>query len=197
MAKRLCGTVDRFDQAGLSGPRRLIWRAASSPPARIVSKILQRGSHAFIAGQGCTGFAGRPDRWPHHCQAAPGRIAPSIRPDLISGRDRSATWPVALCRLVRTDANDRLRCAAFGDDLSFHCRGANGCIDSWDACPVIGTGEVTASSNTAKQRFADISPNCASKPKSMTPSGKIATTSPRCRIASRSKPQGENVPKFQ
>jgi hypothetical protein len=40
---------------------------------------------------------------------------------------------------------------------------------------VVGTGEVTASSNTAKQRFADISPNCASKAKSMTPSGKIAT----------------------
>jgi hypothetical protein len=30
---------------------------------------------------------------------------------------------------------------------------------------VVGTGEVTASSNTAKQRFADISPNCASKAK--------------------------------
>jgi hypothetical protein len=27
---------------------------------------------------------------------------------------------------------------------------------------MVGTGEVTASSNTAKQRFADISPNCAS-----------------------------------
>jgi hypothetical protein len=84
-----------------------------------------------------------------------------------------------------------------GDDLCFPCRGANGCIDSWDACPVVGTGEVTASSNTAKQRFADISPNCASKAKSMTPSGKIATKSPRCRIASRSTLQGENVPKFQ
>ena len=83
-----------------------------------------------------------------------------------------------------------------GDDLCFPCRGANGCIDSWDACPVVGTGEVAASSNTAKQRFADISPNCASKAKSMTPSGKIATTSPRCRIASRSTPQGENCAKI-
>ena len=26
----------------------------------------------------------------HHCQAAPRRIAPSVRPDLISGRDRDA-----------------------------------------------------------------------------------------------------------
>ena len=62
---------------------------------------------------------------------------------------------------------------------------------------MVGTREVTASSNTAKQRFADISPNCASKAKSMTPSGKIAAKSPRCRIASRSTPHGENVPKFQ
>jgi hypothetical protein len=38
---------------------------------------------------------------------------------------------------------------------------------------VVGTGEVTDSSNTAKQRFADISPNCASKAKSMTPSGRL------------------------
>jgi hypothetical protein len=51
---------------------------------------------------------------------------------------------------------------------------------------VVGTGDVKLSSKTAKQRFADISPNCASKPKSMTPSGKMAATSPRCRIASRS-----------
>jgi hypothetical protein len=84
-----------------------------------------------------------------------------------------------------------------GDDLCFPRRGESGCIDGWDACPLVGTGEVTASSNTAKQRLADISPNWTSKAKSMAPSGKIATKSPRCRIASRSTPQGENVPKFQ
>jgi len=44
-------------------------------------------SFIAIAEQGCTGFAGRPDRWQHHCQAALGRTAPSIRPDFISGRD--------------------------------------------------------------------------------------------------------------
>jgi hypothetical protein len=33
--------------------------------------------------------------------------------------------------------------------------------------------------------------------KSMTPSGKIAAKSPRCRIASRSTPHGQNVPEFQ
>jgi hypothetical protein len=84
-----------------------------------------------------------------------------------------------------------------GDDLCFPCRGASGRIDIWDACPVLGTGEVRVCNKTARQRFADILPNCASKPKSMTPSGKMAIKSPRCRIASRSKPQGDNVPKFQ
>jgi hypothetical protein len=45
------------------------------------------------------------------------------------------------------------------DDLCFPCRGANGCIDSWDARPVVSTGEVTASSNTAIQlcrHFAEL-----------------------------------------
>src|SRR5271155_1116161 len=88
MAKRICGATDRIDQAGLLGSCRGVRRAAPSPPTRIVPEILQRGSHALIAEQGCTGFACGPDRWLHHCQAAPRRIASSVRPDLISGRDR-------------------------------------------------------------------------------------------------------------
>jgi len=80
----------RLDQAGLLGSCRCVWRAASSPPARIVSEILQRGSHAFIAQQGRAGFAGDPGCWRHRCQATTRRIAPSIRPNLISGRDRPA-----------------------------------------------------------------------------------------------------------
>ncbi len=40
----------------------------------------------------------RADRWQHHCQAAPGRIASPVRPDLISGRDRF--WRASLtCRI--------------------------------------------------------------------------------------------------
>jgi hypothetical protein len=58
IAKRICGTPDRLDQAGLLGSCCCIWRAASSSPARIVSAILQRGSHPPSAGQGCAGFAG-------------------------------------------------------------------------------------------------------------------------------------------
>src|SRR5271167_3459520 len=88
MAKRICGATDRLDQAGLLGSCRCVWRAAPSPATRILPEILQRGSHALIAEQGRTNSAGGPDRWRHHCQAAPGRIASSVRPDLISGRDR-------------------------------------------------------------------------------------------------------------
>ena len=87
---------------------------------------------------------------------------------------------------------------ALGDDLCFPCRRTSGCVDSdWDACSVVGTGEVRFSSKTAKQRFADISPNCVSKPKSITPSGMMSDISLRCRITSRITPQGESVPKFQ
>src|SRR5271169_5769945 len=85
--KRICGATDRLDQAGLLGSCRRVWRAAPSPPTRILPEILQRGSHALIAEQGCTNSAGGPDRWRHHCQAASGRIASSVRPDLISGTD--------------------------------------------------------------------------------------------------------------
>jgi hypothetical protein len=57
--------------------------------------------HVVVFGErGCTGFACGPDRWQHHCQAAPGRIASPVRPDLISGRDRwlgptvKVDWPI-------------------------------------------------------------------------------------------------------
>jgi hypothetical protein len=86
VAKRICRTADRLDQAGMPGLRRRVGRAASLPAPQIVSKILQRGSHALIAEQGCAGFARCSGRWPHSLPADPGRIAPSIRPDLISGR---------------------------------------------------------------------------------------------------------------
>src|SRR5277367_4330006 len=61
MAKRICGATDRLDQAGLLGSCRCVWRAAPSPPPRILPEILQRSSHALIAEQGCTGFACGPD----------------------------------------------------------------------------------------------------------------------------------------
>jgi hypothetical protein len=80
--------TDRLDPTGMPGLCRGVWRAAPSPPAHIVSKILQRGSHALVAEQGCAGSARCQGCWQHRCQTAPRRLAPSICPDLISGRDR-------------------------------------------------------------------------------------------------------------
>jgi hypothetical protein len=42
-----------------------------------------------IAQQGCTSVPCRSGRWPHRGQPAPRRFAPSIRPNLISGRHTS------------------------------------------------------------------------------------------------------------
>ena len=82
-AERLIGSIRRdcLDYVVVFGERHL------RHLLEIVSAILQRGSHPPIAEQGRTGFAGRSGRWQHRRQAAPGRIAPSIPPDLISGRD--------------------------------------------------------------------------------------------------------------
>src|SRR5438105_4262416 len=88
MAKRICRTADRLDQTGMPGLCHRVWRAAPLPSPQIVSKILQRGSHALIAEKGCAGFARCPGCWPRSLPTDPGRIAPSIRPDLISGRDK-------------------------------------------------------------------------------------------------------------
>jgi hypothetical protein len=76
-----------------------VGRAAPLPPPQIVSKMLQRGPHALIAEQGCSSFARCSGCWPHFLPADPGRIAPSIRPDLISGRDSPccAGRPAGVC----------------------------------------------------------------------------------------------------
>jgi len=81
-------TVIRWQRAGF----RAYWR--------LRSKILQRGSHALIAEKGCAGFARCPGCWPHSLPTDPGRIAPSIRPDLISGRDKGR-WLIGPVRFTR------------------------------------------------------------------------------------------------
>src|SRR5204863_1077390 len=80
----------------MPGLCRRVWRAAPLPPPQIVSKILQRGSHALIAEEGCAGFARCSCGWPRSLPTDPGRIAPSIRPDLFSGRDRDTTTRFSL-----------------------------------------------------------------------------------------------------
>ena len=89
-----------WSRSSVTGSRSTeVGRAAPLPPTQIVSKILQRGPHALIAEQGCSSFARCSGCWPHFLPADPGRIAPSIRPDLISGRDNPccAGRPAGVC----------------------------------------------------------------------------------------------------
>src|SRR5271167_3368069 len=75
---------------------------------------------ALIAEQGCTGFACGPDRWQHHCQAAPGRIASSVRPDLISGRDRSSMRSISRVADVSINTVSKLLVGAGKAYAAFH-----------------------------------------------------------------------------
>ena len=86
--KIFSGTPDRHRAPRVPGPDAGLWRGTPAANSFFLWGVLQRGSHALIAEQGCAGFARCSGRWPHSLPADPGRIAPSIRPDLISGRHR-------------------------------------------------------------------------------------------------------------
>src|ERR1700704_2932104 len=78
LAERMCGEAYRIDPAGLPRPCRCVWRAAPSPFAQVISKILQRSSHTLVIAQGCTDPPRRPDRRSHVGRADFGRTAPPI-----------------------------------------------------------------------------------------------------------------------
>jgi hypothetical protein len=82
LAERMCGAADRIDPAGLPRPCGCVWRAAPSAFAQGVSKILQRGAHALITGEGCADLSRRPGRRPDLGRACLGRVAPSICPSV-------------------------------------------------------------------------------------------------------------------
>jgi hypothetical protein len=87
---------------------------------------------------------------------------------------------------------------ALGDAFCRARWGRGGCVDcDRDACALGEVAGVRLLNKMTRQRSADISPNCASKLKSMTPSGMMSAISLRCRITSQIAPQGESVPKFQ
>ena len=117
MAKRIFGEAHRFDPTRLSRPCCCVRRAASSPSAQFLSKILQRGSHAPIAVQGRADPACGPDCRSHAGDAGSGRTAPpifqgvSFRQGQVSRRAnandlrqyRSAPFARALNRAKRSD----------------------------------------------------------------------------------------------
>ena len=63
-----------------------------APLSRPVQRTGIINSHAILGGLHhhyvTTGSASSPGSWQHYCQAVPGRITPSIRSNLICGRDR-------------------------------------------------------------------------------------------------------------
>src|SRR5207253_8814817 len=61
VAKRIFREAHRFDPTGLSRPCCRVRRTASAPSAQFLPKILQRGSYAPIAAQGCADAAYHPD----------------------------------------------------------------------------------------------------------------------------------------
>jgi transposase InsO family protein len=62
-------------------------RAASAPYPQMLHGVLQRGTHASIVGQRCAHLEGHPVRRAHRSAACAWWTAPSVRADLICGRD--------------------------------------------------------------------------------------------------------------
>src|SRR6476620_2437172 len=72
------------------------WRAASAACAGRVPTILQRHPDTSGFGQRLTADEVCPENREHSAAADPRRIAPSLRPDLISDTDRARRTPVAV-----------------------------------------------------------------------------------------------------
>src|SRR6266568_6793471 len=67
---------------------------APHPPDRLRQLEGLRADHSVSEDQVHTGVACCSGRWPHRGQPAPRRLALSMRPDLISGRDKDAILPI-------------------------------------------------------------------------------------------------------
>src|SRR6266403_1231993 len=88
MAKRICRTADRFDPTGMPRPRYCVRRATPPSCTAVVHELSQRGTDAFIFGEGCAGLARRQTGRDHSLPPGPGRAAPPICSDLIYDRHR-------------------------------------------------------------------------------------------------------------
>src|SRR6266403_3728640 len=86
MAKRICRTANRFDPTGVPWPRCCVRRATPSSHAAVVHEPSQRGTDAFIFGEGCAGLARRRTSRAHSLPPNSRRATPSIYPDLIYDR---------------------------------------------------------------------------------------------------------------
>src|SRR6476620_4000326 len=80
-------------------------RAPSAAAAALVPAVLQRLSDSPCVGQGLAANEVCPENREHSAAADPRRIAPSLRPDLISDKDnpRDANYACALSSAGRGD----------------------------------------------------------------------------------------------
>src|SRR3974390_885949 len=89
MAERICRAADRLDTAGMPGPHCGDRRAAPSPHPPVLHGILQCGAHAPLVKEGCAEWNGHSAPRAYRRTAYAWWTPPSIRADLICGRDSS------------------------------------------------------------------------------------------------------------
>jgi transposase InsO family protein len=91
-AERLIGSIRRecVDHVVVFGERHLrhVLLSYMSYYAALLHELLQRHAHPFVIEQGRADVTRRRDSRTHSLSSDPGRIAPSIYPDLICGKHR-------------------------------------------------------------------------------------------------------------
>jgi hypothetical protein len=89
LAERICGAFDRLDPPGMPRPYCCDRRATPAPHPHVLRGVLQRRPNASLIRQGCARSKAHSTHRAHPSEARSWRVAPSIRTDLICGRDRS------------------------------------------------------------------------------------------------------------
>jgi len=88
LAERICGAPDRFDPKGMPRPYCCGRRTTPAPHPHVLHGVLQLSPNASLIRQGCASSTAHSARCGHRSAACPWWAAPSIRADLICGRDR-------------------------------------------------------------------------------------------------------------
>jgi hypothetical protein len=87
LAERICGTFDRLGPPGMPRPHPRGWRATPAPHPYVLRGVLQLRPNASLIRQGCAGSKGHSARRLYTNAPRPWWTAPSLRADLIYGRD--------------------------------------------------------------------------------------------------------------
>ena len=87
LAERICGAFDRLNPPGMPRPHCCDGRATPAPHPHVLHGVLQRRPNASLIRQGCAGSKAHSPHRAHPREARSWRAAPSIRTDLIFGRD--------------------------------------------------------------------------------------------------------------